>query len=285
MTTVGVIGNGFVGNAIVQAMKKRTIAVNVFDIDPTKCFSSLRDAIESEIVFICVPAPTNLESGETDLTYITTIISQIPQNHMSPIILKSTILPGSCREISRFRPDLDIVFSPEFLTERTAVMDFEHPSRIILGYKTKPLHHTKDEVFIFFKKCFPDTYLLCTSWEAAEFIKYFCNCFYAAKVSLMNEFFQLSQKLDLDWGDCVEGLLTSQWVNRMHTQVPGPDGDFGFGGKCFPKDILAFITFSKNNGINPLMLSSAWEKNIEVRTNKNWKHIEGAFTKGKNNGN
>jgi len=280
MNRVGIIGNGFVGNAITKFMQKNKFVVNVFDIEPTKCFSTLKDTLSSDIIFVCVPTPTNVETGESDIRALLSVIDKIPRNHHSHIILKSTSLPGTTRRIFKNRPDLKIIFSPEFLTERTANMDFEYPTRIILGFDHTKINCESEDVYKFFKKCFPSTYIMCTSWETAEFIKYFCNCFYAAKISLVNEFFQISQALNLDWGQCVDGLLSSKWVNRMHTQVPGPDGDYGFGGKCFPKDILAFITFSQNNGISPLMLSSAWLKNTEVRTNKNWMHIDGAFIKG-----
>jgi len=278
--SVGIIGNGFVGNAISMAMDKRKIKTSIYDIREDKSTASLREAINCDIVFISVPAPTDVSSGRTDLRHIEKILDAFPSNADNFIVIKSTMLPGSCAKLHSRRSDLNLIFSPEFLTERTAVLDFEYPSRIILGFSREMVQPEKHPVHAFFKKCFPETYLISTDWKTAEFIKYFCNCFYAAKVSLMNEFYEVAKTQGLNWDACVEGLLSSKWVNRMHTQVPGPDGDFGFGGKCFPKDLLAFITFCKNNGINPLMLSSAWEKNIEVRTNKNWERIEGAFTKG-----
>jgi UDPglucose 6-dehydrogenase len=283
MNKIGIIGNGFVGNAINQFMKKKGLTVNVFDIQADKCFSTFREVLSSELIFVCVPTPTNIQTGETDTGALTNVISKIPKNHNSYIVLKSTALPGTTRKIFKKRPDLKLIFSPEFLTERTAVIDFEFPSRIVLGFECPKINYESEEIYKFFKKCFPSTYLMTTDWETAEFIKYFCNCFYASKISIMNEFFQIAKALDLNWDECVDGLTSSQWVNKEHTAVPGPDRDFGFGGKCFPKDILAFITFSKNNGINPVMLSSAWSKNVEVRTNKNWSRIEGAFTKGENN--
>ena len=94
----------------------------------------------------------------------------------------------------------------------------------------------------------------------------------------MNEFKQIANANNVDWRMAMEGLLSSGWVNYMHTQVPGPDGDYGFGGKCFPKDINALITHCKNKGITPTMLEAAWTKNTEVRSNLNWLQIEGAVS-------
>jgi UDPglucose 6-dehydrogenase len=65
----------------------------------------------------------------------------------------------------------------------------------------------------------------------------------------------------------------------MHTMVPGPDGDFGFGGKCFPKDINAMIKFIESNNVEPVMLKAAWNKNAEIRKNLNWLLIDGAVSK------
>ena len=176
------------------------------------------------------------------------------------------------------------MFSPEFLTERTARYDFANPTRIVLGFGPG-VDYQDDDVYDFFYKCFPNVYTICTDWQTAEFIKYFCNCFYAAKVSLMNEFYQLAQKLGADWNASLDGLLSSGWVNEMHTKVPGPDSSLGFGGKCFPKDLNAFIGLAYQHNINPTVLSAAWDKNLEIRKDKNWEHIKDATTKGKKNGN
>ena len=107
----------------------------------------------------------------------------------------------------------------------------------------------------------------------------FSNCFFAAKVSLMNEFRQVSDAAGIDWNTALTGLITSGWVNPMHTLVPGPDGDYGFGGKCFPKDINAFMSYCRELGVDPKMLKAAWNKNLEVRKNSDWLHIDGAVSK------
>lgn len=95
----------------------------------------------------------------------------------------------------------------------------------------------------------------------------------------MNEFRQVAVEEGVEWNTAIRGLVSSGWVNPMHTAVPGPDGDLGFGGKCFPKDINAFIKYAETLGIDSLMLKAAWNKNLEVRKNKNWLHIDGAVSK------
>lgn len=284
MISVGIIGNGFVGDAICHTLKEKPfVNIRVYDVNPSRSLNTFEETIVSEIVFVCVPTPTDLKTHESDTSYIMQVINQVPASAETTLILKSTVLPGTCQKIHACRPDLKIVFSPEFLTERTARYDFANPTRIVLGFGPG-VDYQDDDVYDFFYKCFPNVYTICTDWQTAEFIKYFCNCFYAAKVSLMNEFYQLAQKLGADWNASLDGLLSSGWVNEMHTKVPGPDGSLGFGGKCFPKDLNAFIGLAYQHNINPTVLSAAWDKNLEIRKDKNWEHIKDATTKGKNNG-
>lgn len=99
----------------------------------------------------------------------------------------------------------------------------------------------------------------------------------------MNEFKQIADLSGADWEVAIEGLLSSGWVNQMHTKVPGPDGNLGFGGKCFPKDINAFINHAENIGVRPTNMKAAWEKNLEIRKDKNWLSIKGAVTNGEKN--
>jgi len=74
-------------------------------------------------------------------------------------------------------------------------------------------------------------------------------------------------------------MLSSGRINPMHTLVPGIDGKVGFGGKCFPKDINAFINYAIQIGIEPMILKSSWQKNLEVRKDRNWLSIPGAVAK------
>lgn len=275
---VGVIGNGFVGHAIDNGMTTKNIKTLVFDIDEKRRKNTFKEVLDrANIIFVCVPTPYNIEKQEFDSSIIDTVLKQVSEYGTSAhIIIKSTVIPGTCERLQEEHSDLNIVFSPEFLTERTANEDFLNPSRIIFGFNEN--NNGREEIVSFFADCFPDVPIVTTDYITSEFTKYFCNCFYAAKVSLMNEFRQLANSLNVDWNMAIKGMLTSGWVNEMHTRVPGPDGDFGFGGKCFPKDLQSLINLAKQNGINPVLLEASWIKNLEIRKNKDWLQIEGAIT-------
>ena len=87
-----------------------------------------------------------------------------------------------------------------------------------------------------------------TDYESAELIKYVCNTFFATKVSFLNEMKQISEKVNANWDDVIEGFIRDGRVGHSHTNIPGPDGKLGFGGSCFPKDVQALKDFEKNKG-------------------------------------
>ena len=101
-------------------------------------------------------------------------------------------------------------------------------------------------------------------------VKYFINTFLAVKVSFANEMKQICESAGLDYDDVRRLALFDNRIGKSHLMVPGPDGELGFGGTCFPKDINALISFAKENNIDPIVLQAAWDKNLQVREEKDW---------------
>tara|TARA_Y100000004_G_scaffold179220_1_gene222585 strand:- start:166 stop:732 length:567 start_codon:yes stop_codon:yes gene_type:complete len=182
------------------------------------------------------------------------------------------VTPGTTAKIQQKYPKMYIVFNPEFLTERSAKFDFINQSRFIVGGSwgsaTKVEHLYKAR----FGESIP---VIKTNFQTAEMIKYMNNCFFATKVSFMNEMYQIAEKCGANWEEAVEGFVRDGRIGHSHLAVPGPDGKFGFGGSCFPKDIQAMITFAENLGVYPEVLVGAWNKNLEVRPEEDWKELKG----------
>ena len=266
MKNIGIIGNGFVGSAIAAGFALHA-NVRVFDKDPKKSIDTMTTVVnESEVVFISVPTPMeSVEGGKIDLSIIDTVFNDIIATPKSSkfsyenviFVIKSTVIPGTTESYRKKYPELRIVFNPEFLTERSANLDFINANRIVLG------GHELDCIALsdLYNDRFPYTKIICTDSRSAEMIKYACNCFFATKVSFMNEIRLLSDKLGCDWNDVLNGFISDGRIGNSHIDVPGHDGDFGFGGKCFPKDINAFMQCFIDNDIEPLILSSTWERN------------------------
>ena len=122
-----------------------------------------------------------------------------------------------------------------------------------------------------------------TNFNTAEMVKYMNNCFFATKVSFMNEMKQAAQVLDVNWHEAMDGFISDGRIGNSHLDVPGHDGYNGFGGKCFPKDLNAFIGLFNKIGVDPKVMTATWEKNLEVRKEYDWKNIEGAVSKDGDN--
>ena len=102
-------------------------------------------------------------------------------------------------------------------------------------------------------------------------VKYFTNCFLATKVSFANEMYNICQQLDLDYDKVVEYATYDERLGKSHWAVPGPDGDFGFGGHCLPKDLSAIISQFETYGL----LESVEQVNDQVRNDRDWEHMVG----------
>ena len=190
---IGIIGQGFVGNAVYQKFKNY-YDVLTYDLDESKCNSEPLGKISKkcETIFICLPTPMD-EGGRCNVSIVELELvglnSHNTQNKKN-IVIKSTVSPGTTERWNRQYKNLNIVFNPEFLTERNAVDDYENQKRIILG-GPRP---TTTEIKQIFSKVFPSMLdIIKTDSTHAEMVKYLTNSFLATKVSFANEMYQISQ--------------------------------------------------------------------------------------------
>ena len=264
---LGIIGHGYVGESQSFAFSP-SFDVRVYDKDLSKSTHSLDEVLESDFIFVCVPTPMK-KDGSQDLSYIENFFKCAIDGPV--YIIKSTVLPGTTNILNKKFKNLKIIFSPEFLTERTAKLDILTQTRIILGGDKKLTSMVREIYNIRFK----NKTLIETDSLTAEYIKYMNNTFFASKVSIMNEFYRLANHLGVNWETALYGFVSDQRIGDSHLNVPGPDGKLGFGGTCFPKDINAFISFAKKNNINMNVLEAAWKTNLEVRPERDWEELKG----------
>ena len=149
--------------------------------------------------------------------------------------------------------------------------DYKNQNRIILGGS----RDANSKVKLLFTKTFPKVPIIHTSSTYAEMVKYLTNCFLATKVSFANEIYQICDKLDIDYDKVVEYAKHDDRLGYSHWNVPGPDGDFGFGGHCFPKDMEALRYKSSEVGIEPKIINAAIETNNKYRNNRDWENQKG----------
>ena len=280
---IGIVGNGFVGGAVKFGFSPQVgcdAEVRVYDKNPRKSTHTLEETVnESDFIFLSVPTPAN-DDGSINLDILEGALKDISGVHNgkeNAILIRSTVIPGTTWALQQKYPNLNLLFNPEFLTERSANFDFINQSRFIIGNSRQQLSCEKSNEFSdMIKERFGECVaILETNYETAEMIKYMSNCFFATKVSFMNEMYQIAEKIGADWGAVVSGFVADGRIGHSHLGVPGHDGKFGFGGSCFPKDIQALIDFAEKLGIESSVLKGAWEKNLEVRPERDWEQLKG----------
>ena len=280
---LGVVGQGFVGTAVKEIMSNY-YKVNTFDIKQECSCNSLLDLVhKSDIIFVCVPTPMN-DDGSCYLGIVEDVIKQI--NSMSEmytyitkgkiVVIKSTVLPGTTEKLNKENKNIQIVFNPEFLTEANFVEDFKNQDRIIIG-GPRP---ATTKVRQMFSVAFPETPIVKTGSTTAEMVKYLTNTFLATKVSFANEMKMICDHLDIDYDKVVEYATYDERLGKSHWSVPGPDGHYGFGGSCFPKDINALIKVAEKWDLPTNVLSSTWDTNLLVRPEEDWKELKGRAVMG-----
>lgn len=233
---VGIVGCGFIGGALRKWLGEYNKDVEVFVSDPPKGMNDSLDGVD--VVFVSIHIPTEAD-GSQNLSLLKDIIRGLPDK---PIFIRTTILPGTSEMLSK-ECGKSVYFMPEFLTERTAYEDF---SRQPMVFTAVPELLAK--IFVGKK------YIVMSSKEA-EITKYAHNVFGALKVTYFNGIYDICKKLGLSYENVQKGVLLSGYINEPHTQVPGPDGKFGYGGKCFPKDVNAFTEMFADYPIHEILKS------------------------------
>jgi len=235
MINVGIIGCGFVGGALKKWIEENNSKnIKLLISDPPL---GLNDNVNlSDIIFISIHIPTE-ENGTQDLLLLENIIKNTPNK---PIFIRTTLLPGTSLYLKE-KYKKNIYFMPEFLTERTAYHDFCNQTMIFTGEC-----ELLEKIFIGKK------YIKMSSLEA-EITKYAHNVFGALKVTYFNGIYNLCQSFNVNYDNIKNGILVSGYIDPNHTQVPGPDGMFGYGGKCFPKDVNAFAKLTEEFPLGELI--------------------------------
>jgi len=256
---IGIIGNGFVGNAIYQNFKDKVLT-RVYDVRPEKSLNTQQQVLECDIVFVCLPTPM-MDGGQCNLSFVNDFFNSIDVGNNPLFVIKSTVPIGTTERLCKEFSSLRIVHNPEFLTAVNAVEDFKNTDRNIIGGKQEWCLELRN----FFLDHFPYTPVQIVSSNESETIKYFCNSFLASKVAFFNNLYEICNKWGMNFDSVKDGVCSDSRIGVSHTKVPGPDGMFGFGGYCFPKDINALINSLNEHGIDSSLFTTVWEYNKKLR--------------------
>jgi UDPglucose 6-dehydrogenase len=197
---------------------------------------------EADLVFLAVGTPTRRGDGHADLTYVHAAVDEIAQHltGFTVIATKSTVPVGTSREIERrlrkARPDADfaVCSNPEFLREGSAIQDFTHPDRVLVGCDDRRARRMMDRLYK--PLAIRNAPVVFISRESAELAKYAANAFLAMKISFINEIADLCEELGADVQQVADAIGKDRRIGDKFLH-PGP----GYGGSCFPKDVQALM--------------------------------------------
>lgn len=285
-SSINIIGHGYVGGAMSYVCDKNDIIYNVCDMkyDTEKYFYNNVDDLlkkkttDKNFYFICVPTPSK-ENGECNVDIVEQVIYKINKNIKEDdkkhyIIIKSTVEPKTCNKINKeiTKTNLKLIFCPEFLREKTYLEDIYNTDTILLGFSDNDLNNddVKNDIKELFKEMFKHKEIKfeLKKYEECELFKYMLNVFLAVKVWYFNEIYKVCDKLNINYDSFTELYKYDSRIGESHTQVPGHDGLFGFGGKCLPKEIKGMhYLFNKLNLKNEIF-EKIIKRNEEMRFKK-----------------
>lgn len=277
---IGVIGYGYVGGATGEGFASNKNN-KVFWYDKFKESPNTLDEVieKGDFIFVCVPTPIFEDYSGMDMSIVEGVIDQIAPKIKGTnkiVIIKSTSLPGTTKKMAEKYPEINFVMNPEFLTQERAKEDFMKPFRTVIGTESKDVGFRVQKLF---ETILPkDQPYYITDTASAELIKYMSNLVLASKVLLANEFYEIAQKVGANYLD-VRAAVEADPRIGTHLGVPGPDGDRGFGGACFPKDIVGILGLAKTLKLDVSALDAIWKKNLKIRKNRDWEKMPQAFKK------
>ena len=251
---IAVVGYGFVGKQVYSLFSRQELVI----YDPPAGYKD-KDAVNGcDLAVVCVPTQSGKDDN-CDISIVEEVVSWIT----CPILIKSAVIPGTTDMFVKKYNKL-IAVSPEYAGESSYDNTFEyfhkemiHTPWIVLGGSDEVV----DLVYnIMLPIVGPEKKWYFLTAKEAETVKYFENTFFAFKVSIVNEFYDICQKLEVDWKKVREAWLADPRLSPMHTAVFIKNR--GYSGKCFPKDTKALLAKCKKLDFEPPLLSTM------VRNNK-----------------
>lgn len=290
MSTVAVIGAGYVGLVTAASLAEVGHQVTVAEANPQKlasliagevpffepglaplvkaqrdagrlrfCANNRQSVEEAEFVFLCLPTPP-FPDGSADLSAIETVAHEINRALCKDavVITKSTVPLGTAEKLQIWldRKDVAVCANPEFLREGAALSDVRNPDRIVIGSQSAQSAQRLTQLYKAWKHTSPNTQWVLTDTRSAELIKYATNSFLAMKLSFINAIDSLCVNAEADSKIVLDALAADKRISPAF-MTPGP----GFGGSCFPKDVRALLKTAAEYNVDFSLLAATTDMN------------------------
>jgi UDPglucose 6-dehydrogenase len=250
---------------------KNFVDTEVYDIVSEKStMGSLQDLVDfAEVIFVSVPTPANLD-GSCNTIFVENLVKSIYSlKKHAKIVIKSTVTPGTSKNLAKRYPEMLIAFNPEFLTEANSYDDFKNQKIIVIGSEDEEFGTSLREFYFDFVRKnskVTSVKIVNIGTKEAEAYKYLANCFLATKLTFANEIYDLCEEGEIDYQAVVSVAELDERLGATHWRVPGKDNIRGWGGSCFPKDTLALSTYANDVGVKLELLNTAISLNRNHRT-------------------
>ncbi len=253
---IGVVGYGVVGKAVSAGFLKKGHAVYINDPYMSQNCPKIGLAIKCELIFLCLPTPCK-QTGEIDLSTLDAVIAEFAKyQKCPPLIIKSTVVPGTTDRYTEKYPNLTFAVNPEFLREKTALKDFLSPERTVIGCadnQTRQLLYTLYTDF--------DAPVISLSPTEAELVKYASNLFLVGKVAFTCQIEAACKKLGADAKRVLHAVGLDSRIGPSHLE---PAGKIKADSPCLPKDTAAFISFLRENSLDSSFFTKIMENGVET---------------------
>ena len=264
MISVGVIGLGFVGGAIKETLDEKGCQTTGFDL--YKGIGRLPCVVTADILFLCLPTKFDNARKRYDKSAIHETCDKLAVlGYAGTVVIKSTVEPTTTAELARKYPALSFVHNPEFLTAATAKDDFANQKHVVLGITETTRDDHIDRLKTFYAQYLPEADISVCSSTESESMKIFANSFYAVKIQYFTEVSAMCRHIGADYDTVRDLIVKNGWVNRMHTDVPGTDGQVSYGGLCFPKDTNAICERLELLGLPNGVIKATIKERNEMR--------------------
>jgi UDPglucose 6-dehydrogenase len=256
---IGIVGLGFVGSAIRDNMEDNCELILV-DTDPSRGQHTYKHLLDCEGIFITVPSPQGTD-GKCDTSILEGVLKKL-KDYKGVIISKCTAPPSTYDELGKQYSNL--VHAPEFLTAANASKDYANGKFAIIGGTVVAYQREAERIIRLGQHGLGSNVQFCSLGEAS-LAKYAINCFMSTKVIFMNELENLANVSGLSYNKIASMITMDERIGKSHMKVPGPDGYYGFGGMCFPKDTSAILKYAEEQGTEMAVLKAAVKKNTLLR--------------------
>tara|TARA_R100000278_G_scaffold87764_1_gene67009 strand:- start:73 stop:864 length:792 start_codon:yes stop_codon:yes gene_type:complete len=252
---IGIIGVGVIGSACKYGFEKLGHNVKTYDIAHG---TKIEDVLDTEIVYICVPTPSNTD-GSCNVSIVEKTVNELKdKNYEGIVVIKSTVKPTTSERLKN-ETGLNICFVPEFLRERCAIADFtENHDLLAIGTDNKDNYEK-------IKKChgdYPKNYAQLSTTEA-ELLKYYSNTINAMRVVFANSMYEICKHVNADYTKIKNTFIKRGTTKDMYLDVN--DNFRGYAGVCLPKDTAALDAFIKENKLDIKLFETIENENKKFK--------------------